>query len=45
MIVVTGASGALGRLVVEGLLDVAMADLERAWRDRLPDAFGRATTH
>jgi phosphoribosylformylglycinamidine synthase len=33
------------RVVVEGLLDVAVAPLSAAWRRRLPDAFGVAVTH
>jgi hypothetical protein len=28
------------RLVVDGVLDVGVADLARAWRDHLPAAFG-----
>jgi phosphoribosylformylglycinamidine synthase len=33
------------RVVVEGLLDVAVATMTAAWRSRLPDAFGVAVTH
>jgi len=33
------------RVVVEGLLDVAVATMAAAWRSRLPDAFGVAVTH
>ncbi len=33
------------RLVVEGLLDVALDEAVAAWRDRLPAAFGVASTH
>ena len=32
------------RLVVDGLLDVGVADIARAWRDHLPAAFGEAST-
>jgi hypothetical protein len=31
------------RLVVDGLLDVALADASVAWRDRLPAALGHGT--
>jgi phosphoribosylformylglycinamidine synthase subunit PurL len=33
------------RLVVEGLLDLPVAAATAAWRDRLPEALGTATTH
>jgi phosphoribosylformylglycinamidine synthase II len=33
------------RLVVDGLLDVPVADAVAAWRGRLPDALGAGTTH
>ena len=33
------------RLVVEGLLDLALDEAVAAWRDRLPVAFGVASTH
>ncbi|HEY8092864.1 MAG TPA: AIR synthase related protein, partial [Acidimicrobiales bacterium] len=33
------------RLVLGPLLDVAVADVVAAWRDRLPSAFGTAATH
>jgi phosphoribosylformylglycinamidine synthase len=33
------------RLVVKGLLDVALADAVAAWRGRLPDALGSGSTH
>ena len=33
------------RLVVEGLLDLALDEAVAAWRDRLPAAFGVASTH
>ncbi|MGK2947056.1 MAG: phosphoribosylformylglycinamidine synthase subunit PurL [Acidimicrobiales bacterium] len=33
------------RLVVEGLLDVGVADATAAWHDRLPDALGAGTSH
>jgi phosphoribosylformylglycinamidine synthase II len=33
------------RLVVDGLLDVAVSALRAAWRHRLPSAFGVAVTH
>ncbi len=36
-----GAAG--GRIVVHGLLDVAVADLVTAWRDRIPVALGQGT--
>ena len=32
------------RLVVKGLIDVALADAIGTWRDRLPDALGAGTT-
>ena len=32
------------RLIVDGLLDVGVAELARAWRDHLPVAFGEAST-
>jgi phosphoribosylformylglycinamidine synthase len=32
------------RLIVDGLLDVGVAELTRAWRDHLPAAFGEAST-
>ena len=33
------------RLLLGGLVDVTVADVVSAWRDRLPVAFGTATTH
>ena len=33
------------RIVVEGLVDVAVAEATEAWRDRLPAAFGTAAAH
>ena len=33
------------RLVLGRLVDVAVSDVVAAWRDRLPAAFGTATTH
>jgi phosphoribosylformylglycinamidine (FGAM) synthase-like enzyme len=36
-----GAAGG-DRLVVEGAVDVALADAERAWRDAIPNALGAA---
>jgi phosphoribosylformylglycinamidine synthase len=33
------------RLVVDGLLDVSLADAVSAWRDRLPDALGAGSAH
>ena len=33
------------RLVLGRLVDVAVSDVAAAWRDRLPAAFGTATTH
>jgi phosphoribosylformylglycinamidine (FGAM) synthase-like enzyme len=33
------------RLVVEGLLDVGLDEAVAVWRDRLPGAFGVASTH
>jgi phosphoribosylformylglycinamidine synthase len=33
------------RLAVDGLVDVPLADAVSAWRDRLPAAFGVASTH
>lgn len=33
-----------GRLVVEGLVDLSLAEASSAWRDRLPDALGRGAT-
>jgi phosphoribosylformylglycinamidine synthase II len=33
------------RIVVEGLLDVSVAEATAAWRDRLPDALGAGTSH
>ncbi len=32
-------------VVIEGLVDLALADVVRAWRNRLPDAFGVAVSH
>jgi phosphoribosylformylglycinamidine synthase len=32
------------RLIVDGLLNVGVAELARAWRDHLPAAFGEAST-
>jgi phosphoribosylformylglycinamidine synthase len=32
------------RLVVDGLLDIALADAKSAWRDRIPAALGSATS-
>ncbi len=32
------------RLVVEGVIDVALADAERVWRDAIPNALGAVTT-
>jgi phosphoribosylformylglycinamidine synthase len=39
-----GAAGG-DRLVVDGLVDLPVATLAAAWRDRLPTAFGAATAH
>jgi phosphoribosylformylglycinamidine (FGAM) synthase-like enzyme len=33
------------RLVVDGVLDVALSDVHRRWHGRLPEAFGTAGTH
>ncbi len=33
-----------GRLVLEGLVDLSLAEATSAWRDRLPDALGRGAT-
>jgi phosphoribosylformylglycinamidine synthase II len=33
------------RVVVKGLLDVALADARDAWRNRLPDALGTGSVH
>jgi phosphoribosylformylglycinamidine synthase subunit PurL len=33
------------RIVMDGLVDVALADAEATWRDTLPRAFGTAVTH
>ncbi|MBK9180009.1 MAG: phosphoribosylformylglycinamidine synthase subunit PurL [Acidimicrobiales bacterium] len=33
------------RLVLEGLLDVSLADATASWRDRLPTAFGTGALH
>jgi phosphoribosylformylglycinamidine synthase len=41
---VVGEAGG-DRIVVEGLLDVAVAAVTAAWRRRLPEAFGMAVTH
>ena len=41
---VLGVAGG-DRVVVDGLLDVAVATLATAWRQRLPDAFGIAVRH
>jgi phosphoribosylformylglycinamidine synthase len=41
---VLGAAGGT-RMVFDGLVDVALPDAVRAWRDRLPVAFGAGTTH
>jgi hypothetical protein len=32
------------RLVVKGLVDVALSEARAAWRDRLPAALGAGTT-
>ena len=32
------------RMVVEGLLDVALLDATEAWRSKLPDALGAGVT-
>ncbi len=40
---VIGTAGG-GRLVVEGVLDVSLADATAAWRGRLPDLLGHGTT-
>jgi phosphoribosylformylglycinamidine (FGAM) synthase-like enzyme len=32
------------RLAVKGLVDISVADVVAAWRDRLPDALGHGTT-
>jgi hypothetical protein len=39
-----GATGG-GRLVVDGLIDVAVDDVVRAWRDALPNAMAAGATH
>ncbi|HEU5085011.1 MAG TPA: phosphoribosylformylglycinamidine synthase subunit PurL [Acidimicrobiales bacterium] len=41
--VVIGDAGG-DRLVIGSLVDVAVADVHAAWRDRLPDALGAGTT-
>ena len=39
-----GAAGG-DRLRLGSLVDLAVADVVAAWRDRLPSAFGTAATH
>ncbi len=41
--IMTPATG--DRLVVKGLVDVALADATTEWRDRLPLALGSGSTH
>ena len=43
-VAVVGEAGG-DRLVVDGLLDVGLADAVAAWRRRLPDALGAAAPH
>jgi hypothetical protein len=41
--VLLGEAGG-NRLVIEGVVDVALSDAVDAWRRRLPDALGAGTT-